>query len=285
MVDTYTPSLRLTQPEISANNDAWATLLNAGMIGLLDDAIAGESVIDVTGGNVDMSTLDGAADEARAMFIRVIGTPGTTRFITSTLSGEVPSKLYIVTNNSDSTIGFGPAPGSGILITAGQVVMCYCDVPAGGAFEVLQVGNYIEEVTGNMGTLTLDILPTPGGGDLTVACEFLIQPSFVFLTFEEFLSTTIPGTTFSVLPTGGDWDVIVPVGDQGLVPFIVKSFPMLLYEDTGGGMVPADSIITVTSVNTQPWQITRVDGAAYTNNSARQTVRPMTVFYPRQVNA
>ena len=285
MVDTYTPSLRPTKPEIDANDDAWEALLNAGMIALLDDAIAGETVIDVTAGNVDMSTLDGASDQARAMFIRFIGTPGTTRFVTSTLSGEVPSKLYIVTNDSDSIVSLGPSPGSAQLINAGQVVMLYCDVAAGGSFECLQVGDYVLALaTTTLGQLTLDILPTPSGGDVTVTCQFLIQPSFVFLTFEAFNSTGIAGTSFSLLPTGGDWDVIRPVGDQGLPPFVSKSFPMTLYEDTGGGMVRADAIISVAVDTNDPWLITKVDGSLFTNPSARQTLRPTTLMYPRQVN-
>lgn len=279
MVDTYTPSLRLTEPEISANNDAWAALLNAGMIALLDDAIAGETVIDVTGGNVTLTENDGASDEARAMFIRVIGTPGVTRNVITTLGGAVPSKLYIVTNNSDGIVNIGPAPGTALSIDPGQITMCYADVAAGGMFEIASEGDVVQSISGNMGTLTLDILPTPGGGDVTVAAEFFDMGSFIFLTFDEFLSTAVPGTTFSVLPTSGDWNT------SGLLtPQVVKSFPMLLYEDTGGGMVRTDSIITVTSTSTQPWQITKVDGTAYTNPSGRQQLRPQTVFYPLQSN-
>lgn len=286
MADTYTPSLRLTKPEISANNDAWAALLNAGMIGLLDDAIAGETVVDVTAGNVTLSENDGAADEARAMFVRIIGTPGVTRFIITTLSSAVPSKLYIFTNNSDSLVSVSPG-GSSVSILPGQVVLCYADPVVGGMFEVTQVGDFIGVgtlFTSVMGTLTLDILPTPGGGATTVLAEYVFQGAFAFLTFQEFLSTVIPGTTFSVLPQSGNWDVVRPVGDPGLTPAIVKSFPMTLYEDTGGGYLPVDSIITVSSINTQPWQITKVDGTAYTSNSDRRTLHAMTVFYPRQSN-
>jgi hypothetical protein len=279
MVDTYTPSLRLTEPEISANNDAWAVLLNAGLIGLLDDAIAGEVVVDVTAGNVTLTENDGASDEARAMFIRIIGTPGITRNVITTLAGAVPSKLYIVTNNSDDIVNIGPAPGVALSIAAGQVTMCYADVDSGGMFEVTSDGDYIEEVTGSMGTLVLDILPTPGGGAVTVNAEFYVQGSFVFLTFEEFISTAVAATTFAVLPDSGSWDTI-----QQLTPQVVKSFPVPLYEDTGGGYLPVDSIITVTSNPTQQWQITRVDGGAYTNPSDRQNLRPVTVFYPLQSN-
>lgn len=282
MVDTYTPDLRLTEPEINANLDAWAALLNAGMIALLDDSIAGETVIDVTSGNATLTRVNGAADQARAMFIRVIGTPGTTRFISTALS-DVPSKLYIVTNDSDSIATLSPG-GTGLAVNPGAVAMMYADVAAGGMFEITSVGDYINFIGGNMGTLTLDILPTPAGGDVTVACEFLIQPSFVFLTFDAFLSTAIPGTTLSFLPTGGDWDVIVPAGDQGLVPFVSKAFPVNLYEDTGGGMVAVPSILAISTVTTTPWTMTRVDGSAFTNPSDRQILQPTTVFYPRQVN-
>ncbi len=280
MVDTYTPSLRLTKPEINANNDAWAALLNAGMIGLLDDAIAGEAIVDVTGGDVTLSENDGAADEARAMFVTVNGTPGVNRFVFTTLGGAVPSKLYIVTNNSDSTIGIGPVPGTPLTIQPGQITMCYADVASGGMFEVTTEGDFIEVFQATMFTLTVDILATPGGGDVTALVEHVEQGSFVFLTIHEFLSTAVPGTTFSILPTSGTWDLFPVV----ITPAVVKSFPVLLYEDVGGGMLPVDSIITVTSTPTQPWQITKVDGTPYTSNSDRQTVRPITVFYPIQSN-
>jgi hypothetical protein len=287
MVDTYTPSLRLTQPEINANNDVWADLLNAGLIALLDDSIAGETVVDVTAGTVVLTRNNGATDEGRMMFIRVIGTPGVNRAVITSVGNDVLSKLYIVTNDSDSTVDFAPS-GTAVRVNPGQTTMLYgAPVSANGMVEVDSVGDFVGEVSSgaSLGTLTLDILPTPAGGDVTVACEYQFTGSWVFLTFEEFNSTAVPGTTFSVLPQSGNWDVIRPAGDQGLVPFVVKSFPMLLYEDTGGGFVAADSIITVTSNTNQPWQITRVDGAAYTNPSDRQQLRPQTVFYPRQVNS
>ncbi len=281
MVDTYTPNLRLTKPEINANDDAWAVLLNAGMIGLLDDAIAGEAIVDVTGGNVTLSEIDGAADESRAMFVTVNGTPGVNRFVFTTVLGPVPSKLYIVTNNSDSTIGIGPVPGTPLTIEPGQITMCYADEPSGGMFEVITAGDYIEVFQATMFTLTVDIVPTPGGGDVTALVEHVEQGSFVFLTIEEFLCTACPGGTFSVLPTSGTWDLFPVV----ITPAVVKSFPVLLYEDVGGGYLPVDSIITVASSPTSAWQITKVDGTPYTNLSDRQTLRPITVFYPIQAQA
>lgn len=286
MVDTYTPSLRLTEPEINANLDAWAALLNAGMIGLLDDAIAAEVVVDVTAGNVTLTRNDGASDQARAMFIRVIGTPGTTRFISTAVGSDVPSKLYIVTNDSDSIANLSPG-GVGLSVNPGAVAMMYGRTAApAGMFEITQVGDYILSLeTTTLGTLTLDILPTPGGGDVTVSCQYHFQPSFVFLTFDAFNATAIPGTTLSVLPQSGNWDVIRPVGDQGIPPFVSKAFPVNLYEDTGGGMLPVPSVLAISVDTNDPWTFTRVDGAAYTNPSARQILRPTTVFYPRQVNA
>ena len=221
MVDTYTPSLRLTKPEIDANDDAWAVLLNAGMIGLLDDAIAGEAIVDVTGGNVTLTENLGAADEARAMFVTVNGTPGVNRFVFTTSGGATPSKLYIVTNNSDDTIGIGPVPGTPLTINPGQITMSYADVAAGGMFEVTTFGEYIAAFANpTMLTQTLDIVPTPGGGAVTVLTEHVEEGSFVFQRIQEYLSTACPGGTFSVLPTTGTWDLLPVVITPGIVNIV-----------------------------------------------------------------
>lgn len=290
MVDTFTPALRLTKPEINANNDAWEALLNSGMIALLDDSIAGEIIIDVTSAFVTLSEIDGATDESRMMFITAFGSPGGTAILVTAAGGSSP-KLYVVTNNSDDLLAIGPTGGPLLAILPGCITMCYADGPAGGMKEVTTFGEFIAKGTffdTAMGQITLDILPTPGGGATTITAQYGWMGAFVFFTFEEFLSTAVPGTTFSLLPTGGNWGVIRPAGEPGIVPFITHTFPMTLYEDTGGGMLPVDALVTVSSgldgTSVTPWTITKVDGTAFTNPSDRQTLRATTLFYPTQAN-
>ena len=259
MVDTYTTNLRLTKPEINANTDAWADLLNTGMIALIDEALAAESVVDVTAGNVVLTENDGATDTSRPMFIRVTGTPGVTRTINTTTE----SKLYVVKNDSDSSVIIEPSAGTGVTILTGNITMVYVE-GATQVFEVTTDGTFVAEPTGTLTALTLDITPTPGAGDTQTAFEYQVQGSLVYFNIDTFDAQNVGATTLGLLPTGGSWP-------SEIVPDLSRQFPVLMQEDTGGGDADQPCDLTVSSLAGVAWGIVPSDGAGWTNPSDRST--------------
>jgi hypothetical protein len=272
MVDTFTANLRLRKPEVAANEDAWAALLNDGLIQLIDDAIASEVVADVTAGNVALTEVNGATDTSRRMFIRAIGTPGVNRFI-FTGTALTASSIYILKNDSDDTIGIGPVPGVALTVQPGQIVMFYVE-PGAGAFEVLPSGSFVLNNTGTHGSLTIDIQDGPDGtGDQQVNARFLVQGQFVVITFEEFLANNFTGGALRFLPVGGTWPASIQPADGG-------AFAANIYEDTGGGMTLVRCKLQQGSVDVTPWSFDPVIGGQFTIGSDRQMLHSMTIMYP-----
>lgn len=176
MADTYTSRLRLTMPEVGANDGVWETPFNDGFVTLADFAIAGEQAVSVTSGNVTLSTANGATDEARAMVIRATGTPGASRSITA----PNVDKLYVVINQSDDEITFGPSGQTFLTIPQGYVVLVFCMADV-AAIEIKQYGTGVTDPGANSSD-TFDVKAGIGGSTVTTATfEYFVQGGFCYL--------------------------------------------------------------------------------------------------------
>lgn len=114
MADTYTPLLRLTKPGLTTAG--WGTLVNNGTFQLIDNAIAGIVDVDVSAGNVTLTTASGASDQARYMCLRVINGPVSARnVIVPTLN-----KIYFVINEGAGPIQIKTATGAAVILLAGE---------------------------------------------------------------------------------------------------------------------------------------------------------------------
>lgn len=125
MATVFTTNLRLSLPTSGTESGTWGDTVNNGLTTLVDTSIAGTATITMTSADYTLSTANGAADEARAMFIKIIGTPGTARnVIVPTLS-----KLYFVFNNTTGGFAqtFKTGAGSGISVPNGSYAALYCD--------------------------------------------------------------------------------------------------------------------------------------------------------------
>jgi len=92
LATTYTDSLRLSLQGTGDNANTWGSILNT-VLGLVDEAVAGNSAISLTtGSNITLTTLNGSTDEARKMSLTLSGTPS------ANISLIVPAipKLYVV---------------------------------------------------------------------------------------------------------------------------------------------------------------------------------------------
>jgi hypothetical protein len=155
MASTYSPLLRVELIGIGDQANTWGLINNTNLGTVLEQAIAGTAVIDVTIANQTLSQEDGTSDQARCMIIRVIGTPGTSRNIVA----PKLSKVYVVINGSDSDIVFKGSDTTGVTISSGlRSILVY-----NGTDFVTLSSSITDIISGTSGTLTV-----PRGGTGTI---------------------------------------------------------------------------------------------------------------------
>lgn len=134
MAINYTTLLGLAQPVTGTESNVWGDVVNDSITALLDSAIAGTATISLTAGDVTLTDVDGAADQARMAILVLTGTPGTTRNVVA----PSRSKTYIVVNQSDSSAVIKGSATSGVAVRAGQAATCVWN---GADFEIVASGD------------------------------------------------------------------------------------------------------------------------------------------------
>lgn len=254
MADTFTARLRLRKPEIGQYIDQWGTVLNDGFIELLEDAIAGVATIDVTAGNHTLTVDDGDPDEDRCMFIRVVGTPGTPRTITTFGFGY---KLYIVANDSDSVVTLTNGT-SGVAILPGQRAPVHTNLlGAEGLRRFTVPEGALANGVGVDGTATINNVSS---GDSSTSVHWMIQGELMLVTINGHT------TTFS----SGVWQIVKPAGMPTIAPGIQRIF-FGVY-DVGPVLTPA--MMRLDGAN---WNIVRAESVA--NWGVGQRILPMNLSF------
>ena len=137
MATNYTSLLGFALPTTGELAGTWGQVVNDSITQLVEDSVAGTAIVDVTSGNVTLTTTgSGAANQARCAIIRVTGTPGTTRQVIA----PSQSKAYIVINQSDSDITFKGAATTGHTMKPGDAHLLAWD---GSDFYDLEKGNVV----------------------------------------------------------------------------------------------------------------------------------------------
>ncbi len=134
MAINYTTLLGLAQPVPGTEANTWGTVVNDELTALVDSAIAGASTLNVTAGNVTLTTTAGVANQARMAILIATGTPGTTRNIVA----PSQSKTYIVVNQADASVVLKGSATTGVAIRAGQAATCVWN---GTDFEIAASGD------------------------------------------------------------------------------------------------------------------------------------------------
>lgn len=125
MASTYTASLRLGKQAVGDNDATWGTVFHTEFSDLIDTAVGGYLTIAMADANTTLTSVNGAADQARNMVINFTGVLSAGRNIV------VPNgtKLYFIRNST--TGGFDltvkTSAGSGVAITAGKASVVACD--------------------------------------------------------------------------------------------------------------------------------------------------------------
>lgn len=134
MAINYTTLLGLAQPVTGTEANTWGDVVNDEITALLDSAIAGTATVSVTAGDVTLTSVDGAADQARMAILVATGTPGVSRNIVA----PSQSKSYIVVNQSDASVVLKGSATAGVAIRAGQAATCVWN---GTDFEIAASGD------------------------------------------------------------------------------------------------------------------------------------------------
>ena len=123
MASTYSPNLRIELIATGEQSNTWGSTTNTNLGSLIEQAISGYVAVSVSAGNVTLTALNGATDQARQMVVEITGTPGATRTVTAPAVG----KVYVVINNSNASVNFIALAGSGVTLVAGAKKYIYCD--------------------------------------------------------------------------------------------------------------------------------------------------------------
>lgn len=151
MPSTYSTRNRAEKQAAGENSNTWGTRLNTNTIDIIDAALDGRVAFTLSGAKT-LTTVDGAADEARMRFIDVTGGTGGTVTIPNL------EKLYLVRNGSTGDLTFTTGSGTTATIKSGNVQWI---VSAGG--NVVYAEN-----ESNFGAKNLATTGTVATGALTV---------------------------------------------------------------------------------------------------------------------
>ena len=129
MASTYSPLLKIQLIGTGEQSGVWGATTNTNLGTLIEQAIAGVVEFSVTAGNVTLTTLDGTADQARCMALRVTGSAGVSRNVVAPTS----SKLYVVFNDSDADVVLKATASTGLTIPSGETYLAFYDSSVGVA--------------------------------------------------------------------------------------------------------------------------------------------------------
>lgn len=153
MPSSFTPSLRLTLPVTGENSGTWGDLVNNGITSLVDSSVAGYAAITMTDANYTLTSVNGAADEARRMMLNMSGTLTAARNVIC----PTASKLYFIKNATTGgfAITLKTSAGSGISIPNGRSAVLMCN-----GTDVVEAVDY----SANINTANISYTGTLTGG-------------------------------------------------------------------------------------------------------------------------
>lgn len=233
MSSTYTTSLRLTLPTTGELSGTWGDTVNAGVTSLVETAIAGTAAVSMTDADYTLTSNNGAADQARAMFVTVTGTITTARNIIC----PTVSKLYYFTNST--TGGFAltlkTAAGTGISVANGDRVALYCDGT-----------NVVRATSGAVSGTTLTSTVATGTAPLTVASTTVVANLNASLL--NGTTWSAPGAIGGTTPAAGSFTTVTASGG---VSYSGAAAPITL---NGSAGTSGDVLTSAGAGATPTWQ-------------------------------
>jgi len=223
MATSYTSLLGFALPVTGELSGTWGTTVNDSITQLVEDSIASTATIDVTAGNVTLTTTgSGAANQARRAIIKVTGTPGISRNVIA----PSQSKVYVVVNQSNSSVVFKGSSSTGVTISPNTTVIVAWN---GSDFETIGGDvtlNGVQTLTNK--TLVAPALGTPASGVLTNCTGLPLSTGIT-----GFLVPTAGGTGFTTYSTG---DMLYSNASNSLAKLPIGTTGQIM--TVAGGNVP-----------------------------------------------
>jgi hypothetical protein len=123
MASTFSPILRIELIGTGDQSGTWGDTTNVNLGTLIEQAIAGTAIVDVSIGDVTLTDFNGTTDQARCAALRITGTPGVSRNVIA----PAVSKLYVIANGSDAVVVLKTSTSAGLSVPVGEVYLAYYD--------------------------------------------------------------------------------------------------------------------------------------------------------------
>ena len=170
MADTFNNDLRVREQEAGSNSGTWGTLLNATISNLASAFGQGsEAIPNATTHTITLA--DGAADEARSMYLKCTGGG---QACTVTLAPNTISKVWIISNETSYTLTFTQGSGANVAVSAGSVKMIVTDGAGSGA----AITDALSGLELSAGTVTTSAI----ADDAVTAAKIASEPVTVGIT-------------------------------------------------------------------------------------------------------
>ena len=128
MATQYTPNLKLSLPTQGELSGTWGNEINNGITSMVEDAIAGQAIINTWTNNFHNLTIaNGAESEARNAILKFTDTNSQITGALATVQVPSVTKIYCVENATSKSIVVKPNAGLGETIPAGQSAILRCD--------------------------------------------------------------------------------------------------------------------------------------------------------------
>lgn len=121
MASNWSTSLRFNMQGTGDNLNLWGAILNAQMVQMADEAIAGYVAVTITG-DTTLTSLNGQTDQARMPFLKLTGSPAA-NFTVTTPNVSQLKRVW----NATTKIATFSAGGVTVAIDAGDIVDIQCD--------------------------------------------------------------------------------------------------------------------------------------------------------------
>lgn len=220
-MSTYTDSLGLVKQTAGENPTVWMDVLNGGLLDLVDQALAQSVSIDLTSGDVTLTSLDGAIDEARAMRLVLTGTANAEREVV------VPShqKFYVVVNNCGQNCFINTATGTGAFVLNGQTRAVIVDEDADDCFLIDDVFDSTVEMGDASQTSIASTVSNATAGTSSPTIKIEREGAICALTITDYpFTVTVNSTSFVITPNAGSYpvgvdaqDFAIPINEGGTV--------------------------------------------------------------------
>lgn len=199
MPSTYSSLLRLELMAVGEKTNTWGNTANLNLGTLVEKSIAGAASIDVTLGNVTLTSLSGIDDQARCAILLVTGLPGVARNIVVPAS----SKTYVVYNGSNAATTIKGAVTAGVALNVGEYAFV-----AWNGLDFVRIG--VSPISpAFLGSPTV---PTPA-----VNNNSTLIANTAYVIAQGYLKATTAATTYAPL-TGGGTSGSWPITATGNLP-------------------------------------------------------------------